>query len=177
MFSVILTLTDNNHSNTKREALYGKRFPSGHTSYLSSVFSYEFRPRKNGIHKAATPGSSQNSLVDVKASSESGRSDNSSPYEEVTFGRYFSRLSISDNLCRWPSYLALSYSIEGASGVNSKLYIRFITEIIGEDSIILEQPLERISNLNNYHGSILLWNFFKHGLTDFPVIHEKIFSL
>ena len=56
LFSVILTLTYNNHSNIKKEVLYGKRFPSGHNSYLSSVFSYEFRSRRIGTHNTATPG-------------------------------------------------------------------------------------------------------------------------
>ena len=96
---------------------------------------------------------------------DSGCSENSSSYEEREFDRYISRLSIPDNICRWPNLLALPYSMERASDTNSKFYIRFITEIIGKESIILEQPLERISDLNNYQGLILLWTFFNYKLS------------
>ena len=165
IFNIIITLTFNNHSNTKREALYGKRFPSGHTSYICSEFSYAFRPKKIGIQKAATPGSPQHAFVDDKTSSESGRSDNSSLNEEVSFGRYIDQLSHSENLCRWPIYKAAPYSVAEASSINCQIYIRYIKEIIGEDSIILKQPQERIAHLNNYHGSILLYHLFPRGLT------------
>ena len=188
LFHAVVNLSYELSFNLKHSILYQKTYPLGHQQYLSSIYSlklkkseFKFCHSPQAEKKATTVFADADSTSGYSntelACSSSNILDNSDKLSSLAeFDKLFSDLLLEmplpDNLKRIPDFNSSFSRIGNLYMKNNRVYRSMLELNLGKNSPIFDSTPGQISDLQIFHGKILLKLIFATNVS-----RESIWSL
>ena len=185
LFHTIINLSYELCNNLKHSILYRKEYPTGHNVYLSSLYSYKIKKTDFKFLRTSPSGNGPTVSTDdristltndpilVNSESELGGTNSNILEFDKSFTDLLSERPLEENLERIPD---ISYKLARNGNLpmkNNRLYLKMLELNLGKSSIIFDSEPSRLSNLQWYHGEILLRLIFDTTVSE-DVIHSVL---